>query len=410
MWRMLALSWTVLPFAACGAGTNERDDPSAASTEEITGVSHSPVKNQTIGNCWVYTTIGWVEALNKGATSVAPDYSESYLTYWSWFEEIVNGGSRRTEIDGAGSWTTGIEMLSRYGILREKDFIPEESGAIESARQATALATVNLALKSGELMTLGARHDRAKVRDVLDRAFELRPLMVAALDATFGRSVSRTLNRNVQPTEGGILRTNEVPVRLKDGPTKAPFTGRLSDAIGTGRWDVPREGPHAWNVVVMPVTKPARRNFERRVQAALHDAHPVAIGWWVDFNALNDQSEFKLETVKSKGPGSQGGHMTVLHDYQAEVPSVGLLEVGVTATPAQMTAALSTDTKIIFWRTKNSWGIDPASTIDPAGYYDLYTDYMMGPIQLCDQVMDASDLAHCVMETPWTDALLPPGY
>jgi len=413
MWRSLALSWALIPFLACGGQTAEdaqSDDPIGASTEDITSVSHSPVKNQTIGNCWVYSTIGWAESLNKQATGTAPDYSESYLTYWSWFEEIVNGGSRRTEIDGGGSWTTGIEMLSRYGVLREKDFIPEEEGAIESARQATALSAVNAALKDGELADLASRRDRGKVRKVLDRAYNLRPEMVTALDDTFGQTVSRTLNRNARPTAGAILRTSEIAARLKDGPTAPSFVGTLADAVGTGRWNLPREGAHAWNVVYMPVTKPARRNFEKRVQRALHDGHPVAIGWWVDFNALNDASEFKLETVKAVGPGSQGGHMTVLHDYQAEVPGTGLLEVGVTATPAQMTAALSTDTKIIFWRTKNSWGIDPLSSIDPPGFYDLYTDYMMGPIKLCDQVEDESDLTHCVSETPWTDALLPPGY
>ena len=400
-----------LSLVACAAESSATNDATRTESDAITRVRFSPVKNQTIGNCWVYATIGWAESLHKRADNRAVDFSESYLTYWSWFEEIVTGSGTAKEIDGGGDWTTGIALMSRYGLMNEADFIPEEAGARESARQASALEAVNAALKSGALRDAAARRDRTAVRGVLDAAFGLRPAMVDALDTTFGRDVQRILNRNGAATAGNILRTSDVSAKLQDAPGAHLVAGTLADAIGTGRWTDWRQGEHAWNWAAVPATPAARRRFEKRVQNALNDHQPVVIGWWVDFNALTPDSALQLAPLTTAGPGSQGGHMTLLYDYQADVPGVGLLRAGDTATAEQKAAALSDDTRVVFWRSKNSWGLDPHSRIHPSGYYDLYSEYMYGPIRLCDQTPEeTSDLAHCVPTTPWTDVVLPAGY
>mgnify|MGYP000729957578 CR=1 FL=1 len=118
--------------------------------------------------------------------------------------------------------------------------------------------------------------------------------------------------------------------------------------------------------------------------------------------------------AQARGPGRQGGHMTVLHDYQADVPGLGLLKAGEQATPDQMTKALSDDTKIVFWRTKNSWGgIRPDRWSEAAipGYHELMNDYMQGPIKECAEVNHTSDPNNCPRQvTPWWDAVLPAGY
>ena len=92
------------------------------------------------------------------------------------------------------------------------------------------------------------------------------------------------------------------------------------------------------------------------MQRALHDGQPVITSWKVDFNALNSSSVFSLAELTRRGPGKQGGHMTVMHDYQAEVPGLGLLKAGEPATADQMQKALADGTKIQFVRVKNSWG------------------------------------------------------
>ena len=61
------------------------EDPTGASVDDITGVDQSKVKRQSIGNCWLYATSSWLEALNKGASGVEMNTSESWLTYWHWF-------------------------------------------------------------------------------------------------------------------------------------------------------------------------------------------------------------------------------------------------------------------------------------------------------------------------------------
>jgi len=61
------------------------------STDDITQVDHTKVKRQSIGNCWIYAVASWTEALNKRSTGNEANVSESYWTYWHWFEQLANG-------------------------------------------------------------------------------------------------------------------------------------------------------------------------------------------------------------------------------------------------------------------------------------------------------------------------------
>src|SRR5262245_1995913 len=91
----------VLLAAIAAAGAFGCSDPShdaasgeeGANTENFTDVNQSDVKRQSIGNCWLYATASWSESLNKSATpnDPIPNFSESYWTYWHWFEQIANG-------------------------------------------------------------------------------------------------------------------------------------------------------------------------------------------------------------------------------------------------------------------------------------------------------------------------------
>jgi hypothetical protein len=417
--RLMAMaSMFALAVAPAGCATEsatdnaaESGDEEAATVDDITSVDHTKVKRQSIGNCWFYATTSWAEALNKGATQQELNLSESYGTYWHWFEQIGNRGG--TEISTGGSFSTAVSLIDRYGMMPEGSFIPEESEAEMSGRQASALAAINKELKEGVLKDTAARRDKKKVREALDKAWGLSDAVKANLTSVFGAGVERTLDRSYRsrkPT-GGILRARDIAARLKN-PTTGQFEkGTLQDAIGTGStWS--RTGKYVWNEADMPFQASGRRAFYLRIQKALHDKQPVVISWKVDFNALTAQSVFDLAALEAKGPGRQGGHMTVLHDYQAKLKDGTVLKAGVQATPDELAKALDPSTTIEFLRVKNSWGAsrpDRWSFADLPGYHDLTTAYLEGPIWDCAE--GVTDRTQCSKSAvPLWDVVLPAGY
>jgi hypothetical protein len=414
---MLALAATTSVGCASEAQSADpaSDDGSGSSVDDITSVNQSAVKRQSIGNCWLYATTSWLEALNKGATNVEKNTSESWLTYWHWYEQLANGGVSG-EISTGGSFGTAANLIARYGVVLEKDFIKAEADSEMSSRQSSALDAVNASLKSGPLKAAVARRDRAAIRKELDAAWQLDAATIARLTKVFGAGVDKTLDRAYAQTApgNGIIRAVDFPARLKDATTGQLVNGTLADAIGTGSAWGPRQGKLAFNEATYPSDEPGRRAFWKRVQRALHDQVPVLVSWKVDFNALTADSHFSFEQLQSRGPGRHGGHMTLAHDYQADVPGVGLLKAGEPATKEQMTAALADGTKIQFLRVKNSWGgirPDRWNQAAIAGYHDLDLRYLNGPIKDCPGEDAPVDPSVCKGTTvPLWDVVLPAGY
>jgi hypothetical protein len=267
-------------------------------------------------------------------------------------------------------------------------------------------------MKSGALKAATARRDRALVRSELDRAFELPADVVAKMDQVFGRTVTRTLDRSSVDTAGtGVMRARDIPVILRDPATKSAVTKTLQDAIGTRSSSGARQGPFAWNGVSYPTAPSARRQTLIRMQKAMHDLQPVIMSWYVDFNAMDPQGRF---LAPPKTPGSQGGHMVVVEDYQIDdVPGFGTLPAGTVETrPDALKAALDPAAKVEFIRIKNSWGTyREDQSIVVGGYYDLYMKYLDGPIKSCVQKPDESGSTDdCTDDTPLNEFILPPGY
>ncbi|AKV03758.1 hypothetical protein AKJ09_10421 [Labilithrix luteola] len=420
---LLALATGATIGCAAESSSDEpaTDDGTSVSTDDITQVDQSKVKRQSIGNCWLYATTSWLEALNKGATDVEQNTSESWLTYWHWYEQIANGRAG-SEISTGGSYGTAADLIARYGVTLEKDFIASEAESEMSNRQSTALNAVNAALKSGALKDPTARRDKALVRKELDKAWGLDASVSARMDAVFGKAVTRTLDKSTYAQNAAktnkIIPAKDFPARLKDTTTGQFVKATLAEAIGKsgGGWWAQREGKYAFNEVNYPRDAASRRAFWKRVQKALHDEVPVITSWKVDFNALSSStSHFSLEELQRRGPGRQGGHMTVMHDYQADVPGFGLLKAGEQATPEQMNAALADSTKISFVRVKNSWGgVRPDRWSDAAipGYHDLDLAYLDGPIKECSEnASGETDTHNCPNDvTPLWDVVLPAGY
>jgi hypothetical protein len=98
----------------------------------------------------------------------------------------------------------------------------------------------------------------------------------------------------------------------------------------------------------------------KRVKKALNARKPVVMSWYVDFNAMDENGIFSIETLKKAGvPGRQGGHMTVIEDYVAHGidPATGkafkTTEGTVTAELKKLALEYG---EIDYFVVKNSWG------------------------------------------------------
>ena len=206
----------------CGLGSDVAGDAQvAASTDPITDITQTWVRRQTVGNCWLYAVATWAESLNK--STLAPDapmpegaitsviipadagdagytgpepwrpaglnMSESYWTYWHWFDQLANGSNSAAEITTGGFYGTAAEIINRYGLMKEVDFIASETWFEGSPTQKRALKAMNESMKSGALKDLAARRDRSVVRAELDRRSSSRPRLSRAWTAS---SVARS--------------------------------------------------------------------------------------------------------------------------------------------------------------------------------------------------------------------------
>lgn len=396
-----------------------------SSSDDITDVKHTDVERQSIGNCWLYAQATWLESMNYSATDEPFDISQSYWTYWHWYGELT-GWMWGDEISTGGNQWTSNDIVMERGFMAELDFVPEDDTGEMSNRQKTALAKVNAELKEGgRLDTREKRQDGELVRQVLDEAWGLSDEVREQLDEVFGADGAHTLrNADASVTDGtDIIRAQDFPVtytELVDG--EGVWKNTTAD-VAISEWSTASYPSSSW--MDADELRNKRRQFQIRMQRAMHDAQPVVTTWNVDFNAMENrqnelQGSFNLETLAwNDGPGRQGGHMTVVEDYQAITTDYGLLKAGETLDPsdpedaAKLDALLENDTELVFLRIKNSWGsLRPDREFAPGfpGYHDLYFDYLDGPIKWCPSVDDKTDENCTGSSVPFRDIMLPPGY
>ncbi len=408
--RALFLSALTLPAFAPGCAS--KSSTATSDDNAVTEIPQTPVKDQSIGNCWTYATVGWMESLVKQATATDHNFSESYINYWYWFEQIANDGA--SSITEGGSWGKAVGLATRYGLYEEGDFIAAEKDVARSSSQEAALKAIRTSLGGGALKTPEARADRKLVRAELDKAWALDPAVVAQMDKLFGQDASKTLDAVTALPDGvSVHRTKDFAVKLKD-PTSGTMTdATLADAIGTATFagfDEDRTGALAWGSARYPSASDAkgRRAFLKRIQRAMHDNQPVLLSWYVDFNAMSLDGKFLKPPAT---PGSQGGHMVVFEDYEVDnVPGFGTLPAGtLESRPEALQAALADEATIHFFRIKNSWGNYRSPVL--AGYHDLYMDYMNGPVQICQTDANEKPIpGTCHDGVPLEDVVLPAGY
>jgi hypothetical protein len=411
--RRLALA-TLLALSPVAAGCG---DSTGSSSDDITDVKHTDVERQSIGNCWLYAEASWVESMNLSATGTKFDISQSYWTYWHWYDQIRDGAD---QIETGGSENVAGDIIMERGVMPEASFIKEDSTSEMSSRQSTALNTIQRELKEGRLKTLDARANALLVRQVLDEAWGLTSSVKGALTKAFGKDGVKTLLTGGTTKYTAIKAPSAFAVQYterKTDPSKATVKKTTLD-VAIDEWSA--ASYPSWS------SDTSKRSFLIRVQKALHDRQPVIVTWDVDFNAMEGsdpvlKGSFNLTTLKKAGgPGRQGGHMVVLEDYQAVTQEFGTLLAGVTLDPnnpddaAKLAAALLPSTKVSFLRIKNSWGAlrdDRSSAPGFPGYHDLYMDYLNGPITWCPDVEGTKTTTNCKgTSKPFRSVVLPPGY
>lgn len=353
-----------LPLFLTGGCGSADDAAVTGDDQEIVDIINSRVKNQSIGNCWLYASVGWVEALHLRATGEELNLSESWLTYWDWYEKITASKTTAMEsITTGGFFSSASKLMTKYGLVDEGVFLPDEASMDRSAAQAKAEAYVNESLKTGAL-----RKDRsaASVRSELNKAFGLPASTVQGMNAVFGAAAPKALTTSTTiPATFLVRRATDLVVAQKRSGA-ALKNVKLSD-------EIPR-----WREYTAPTSATERRGYVRRVQKAMHDGNPVLVVWNVDWESRDRTAG----TFPKMQPAAKidGVHMTILEDYQAAyVPNVGVLPAGVNVTDTKiLDAALSNQAEVTFFRIKNSWGAtaDPSGSGLFKGYADLYAAYL----------------------------------
>ncbi len=348
--------------AACGATSED----ASTSEDAITDVPHTAVKEQAIGNCWLYASVAWAESLHRSAANETVDLSESYLSYWHWYEQLARAGETPT-LETGGFFREATHLMSTYGLMDEASFIAADAARPSSTRQKDALARVNEAIKpEGRLAKVEQRTPK-NIRAVLDEAFELAPEVRTDLRITFGDDAPRPLTKE-----------RAVPARILSPFTFAVTSKAPGAAATTSTLDavIPQ-----WEEANVYGDGAAARGPMRRLQKTLHDALPAIIVWHVDFASSQNDGAFRRRPT-SRLDKWDGSHMTVVEDYQAaNVPGYGTLAAGATITDAAtLSAALAEQSSVSFVRIKNSWGFRPApaGSEELKGYFDLYDDYLFG--------------------------------
>lgn len=363
----------------CSADSGTR----ASDSDDITSVPESRVKEQLIGNCWIYATLGWVESLHLGHTGTELNLSESYLTYMHWYVRITTDKfvfGKDGEFSTGDFFGIGAEIIARYGLMDEGTFISTEAGVDRSKRQETAVRIMGAALKTGgELGTPELRRNKAKVREVLDRAFTLPPSMKDTLTRAFGADLSNT--RGHGAVLSGEFRD---PAKIIVAKSKTGEAITLDDAIGELDPNRPvsatrdrgeRRGKYAWQRVSFGKTSEERAASTLRLKTTLNAGFSVPIDWFTASASMRqDDASFHEPMNLSR---DNGWHESLVHDYQVDVPGHGVIPVGTVVTdPAVLAMTLRPDAKMQLLRFKNSWGRE-VGPLAARGYTDATWAYLV---------------------------------
>jgi len=292
------------------------------------------------------------------------DYSESYLTYLYFEEQILENPNIR-EIQTGGFWESGAELMLKHGLMLEGDFIPKEQAFTCSVVQGKALQVINAALASGSIKS---NPSPANIRKLMNSAFGV----------------------NLDSLKSHVINTADVKLASVNGSKPAPtLRDELLRWSGT-RWQNSAIYTLPQQVPVGPLALSSQnQQLLRQVMRALNDHKPVVMNWFVDFNAMV-AGTFSIENlIKAGKAGRQGGHMTVIEDYVAHGvdPRTGKPFQTTEGENSPELKRLAAEFGVIdYFVVKNSWGgadrTDRSSYVHDkeAGFTRLNASYIFGAI------------------------------
>jgi hypothetical protein len=354
-------------------GCANADGGQGESSNAVTSVHSTATLNQGESNaCWLFTTTGWAEAL-AGADK---QYSPAYLDYWHWYEVFISN-KRGDSLEGVGSWGIAAELIQKYGVTEQGWFVADDGVASNQA-----LDGITKSLSSGVLSDKEKWNDRAAVRKELNRVFGVSSDVVAQLDQVFGADGAIPLDETSRGS-APIVFAAEIPITwtAQDGTSQQ---GTLADAIGTAKSPAEvdtRVGPAAWSPG--PGGRGAlERSSLQRVQRVLNAGMPVPASWFYATAARDNQWRFVAMPTATLDDQTSFGHMSLIIDYHVDnVPDFGTLLAGTPASDDAKEAALSDDATVVFFRTKDSYGVDPRQPIP--GQDDVYISYLSSQYRVC---------------------------
>ena len=386
---VLSALFLLLAGAGCDPGQGDEGD---SSENGVTGIQTTTTLNQAESNaCWAFATAAWAEAI----AGTDKHYSPAYWDYWHWYEVFAKASG--DSLDGSGSWGCAADLALRYGVTEQGWFVPDDGAASDHALQAIAKS-----LSSGKLRDKATWKDPVAVRKELDRAFALSADVIAQLDATFGADGKTPLDTQSRG-DAPIVFADDIPVQFgsSDGDV---VHATLADALGTpakkGEADT-RQGHDAWSFVGGTLD----RTLLKRIQHVLNDGMPVPAYWLYAPSARDNQWEFTTMPKGTFDDDTSFLHLSLFVDYQVDdVPGFGTLEVGASASPEAKEASLADEADVIFFRTKDSYGVDPQQPHQ--GMDDVFVDYLAAQYTLCPH----GSTKDCESARAFHGVILPPGY
>ncbi|WP_141735576.1 hypothetical protein [Oligoflexus tunisiensis] len=333
----LSILFAALLAAACR--------PDEDSDLKVTSVTHTPVKRQAIGNCWLYAHATWLESLLKHTTGQDINVSETYWTYWDFYEKLLAGEPiPEKELNAGGSWLRSKSIIQKYGWVEEGQFIAAESNLVMSQAQDCAEAYLLQQGKPGGTLHNVSGRTPELVRSELNKAFSCYGLFQFNVDEAFA---------NRHRAEDTILRD----VKTGAQATLAYWLNRWQE-ISSPSYTV--WGPYEGKKLGTAAEFASFKLIEQKIKRALNDHQPVVISFFVSFNAPNPDGYFNLNTLAKAGTlGDNGGHMLVLHDYTVkDIPEEeGFTSLG-EGDMAPEVKAVAMKGNLDYLVGKNSWGYD----------------------------------------------------
>lgn len=339
-----------LVMAACGVAHTQE----TVSQTQTVDLPQSQVKWQSIGNCWSYAVMGWAESIVLRETSKELNFSESFMTYTHFRDQLLSGVE---QVETGGSWDHARNLIARYGMMLEADFIPAESEETFSKVQKAALDALNLSLKEGVL-------SKDKSTKTVD----------AELQKAFNIKLTAEIKKKIFAASS---------VKLKGRETLNTKLNSWSDRVWPASWgSAPSEQAQLPQTFELNVSQ---KSMLARVKKALNKHEPVVMSWFVDFNAMNNEGIFNKKSLDLLKEGRQGYHMTVIEDYLVEGihPVTGKkFSIGEGEATAEEKLLAEQYGNVVAFIVKNSWGgaerLDRSSynRLGQKGYHRLDASYL----------------------------------